>query len=89
MRAAPPKKETKEALEDDPLHEAERLRIIYQLITNPTSEGGAGITPKSGEWEGVESIFPLHDHEKGLRRMDTWRLERLSAQDVPHLLLSQ
>lgn len=38
------------------------MRIIYQLITNPTSEGGAGITPKEGEWENVESIFALHDH---------------------------
>ena len=63
MRAAPPKKETKEALEHDPLYEAERLRIIYQLITNPEKEGGAGITPKSGEWSGVESVFPLHDRE--------------------------
>ncbi|TGO88870.1 hypothetical protein BPOR_0137g00110 [Botrytis porri] len=26
------------------------------------NEGGAGITPKRGEWKGVESIFPLHDH---------------------------
>jgi hypothetical protein len=62
VRSAPPKKETKQALSHDPLYEAERLRIIYQLITNPTSEGGAGITPKSGEWAGVESLFPLHDH---------------------------
>jgi hypothetical protein len=62
VRAAAPPKETREALEAEPLYEAERLRIIYQLITNPTSEGGAGITPKEGEWEGVESIFALHDH---------------------------
>jgi hypothetical protein len=46
----------------EPLHEAERLRIIYQLITEPESEGGAGITPKDGEWKQVEDIFPLHDH---------------------------
>ncbi|KAF2027370.1 DUF590-domain-containing protein [Setomelanomma holmii] len=62
VRAAAPPKETREALESEPLYEAERLRIIYQLITNPASEGGAGITPKEGEWEGVESIFALHDH---------------------------
>jgi hypothetical protein len=62
VRAAAPPKETREALESEPLYEAERLRIIYQLITHPTSEGGAGITPKEGEWEGVESIFALHDH---------------------------
>src|SRR5690242_15838650 len=62
VRSAAPDKETRAALEAEPLYEAERLRIIYQLITNPTSEGGAGITPKEGEWEGVESIFALHDH---------------------------
>jgi anoctamin-10 len=62
VRTAAPPKETREALEAEPLYEAERLRIIYQLITNPTDEGGAGITPKEGEWKGVESIFALHDH---------------------------
>lgn len=62
VRSAAPDKETRAALEAEPLYEAERLRIIYQLITNPTSEGGAGITPKEGEWENVESIFALHDH---------------------------
>jgi hypothetical protein len=62
IRATAPSKETREALEAEPLYEAERLRIIYQLITNPESEGGAGITPKEGEWENVESIFALHDH---------------------------
>jgi hypothetical protein len=33
------------------------------LITNPTEEGGAGITPKVGEWKYVESIFALQDEE--------------------------
>jgi hypothetical protein len=62
VRSAAPDKETRAALEAEPLYEAERLRIIYQLITNPTDEGGAGITPKEGEWENVKSIFALHDH---------------------------
>lgn len=62
VRSAAPDKETRAALEAEPLYEAERLRIIYQLITNPTDEGGAGITPKEGEWKNVESVFALHDH---------------------------
>ena len=49
-------------LNDEPITEAERLRLVYMLITKPKIEGGAGITPKSGEWAGVESIFALHDH---------------------------
>lgn len=43
------------------MSEAERLRIIYLLMTKSEDEGGAGITPKSGQWKNVESIFPLHD----------------------------
>ncbi|KAI8936796.1 hypothetical protein NX059_006039 [Plenodomus lindquistii] len=62
VRTAAPTQVTRESLEAEPLYEAERLRIIYQLITNPASEGGAGITPKEGEWENVEAVFALHDH---------------------------
>lgn len=49
-------------LNGEPVTEAERLRLTYLLITKPRNEGGAGITPKDGEWKGVESIFALHDH---------------------------
>ncbi|KAF4611389.1 hypothetical protein G7Y89_g15624 [Cudoniella acicularis] len=62
VRTVAPEKEMQKNLEDEPVTEAERLRLVYLLITKPKNEGGAGITPKSGEWKGVESIFPLHDH---------------------------
>jgi anoctamin-10 len=63
VRSAAPDKETQRSLDKEPLTEAERLRIVWQLITLPESEGGAGITPKQGQWDLVESVFPLHDHE--------------------------
>ena len=63
IRTEAPEKETKKALAAEPLHEAERLRIVYQLITNSKEDGGAGIVPKSGEWKNVDSIFALHDHD--------------------------
>lgn len=63
VRTAAPDKEVHLALDSDPMCQAERLRIVYQLITNPTEEGGAGITPKQGEWKNVESVFALQDHE--------------------------
>ncbi|KAF2019552.1 DUF590-domain-containing protein [Aaosphaeria arxii CBS 175.79] len=72
VRAAAPPKETREALESEPLYEAERLRIIYQLITNPVSEGGAGITPKEGEWKEVEALFALHDHAYNKDWLKKW-----------------
>ncbi|KAB8290449.1 hypothetical protein EYC80_010881 [Monilinia laxa] len=62
VRTAAPEKNMQEALSAEPMTEAERLRLVYLLITKPRNEGGAGITPKKGEWKGVESIFPLHDH---------------------------
>ncbi|KAF2733124.1 DUF590-domain-containing protein [Polyplosphaeria fusca] len=83
VRVAAPPKETREALEAEPLYEAERLRIIYQLITNPASEGGAGITPKEGEWESVESIFALHDHAYNKDWIKKWGSQYfLQAEDL-------
>ncbi|KAK0112153.1 hypothetical protein ONS96_001410 [Cadophora gregata f. sp. sojae] len=61
VRSAAPEKEMQKAIDDEPITEAERLRLTYLLITKSTSDGGAGITPKEGEWKGVESIFALHD----------------------------
>ena len=54
------------------MYEAERLRIIYQLITNSESEGGAGITPKEGQWKNVEAIFALHDNAHNKEWITQW-----------------
>lgn len=62
VRTAAPEKEMQINLDQEPITEAERLRLTYLLVTKPRNEGGAGITPKSGEWKCVESIFALHDH---------------------------
>lgn len=61
VRTAAPEKQLDSNLNHEPITEAERLRLVYLLITKPENEGGAGITPKTGEWKGVDSIFPLHD----------------------------
>ncbi|EFX04153.1 plasma membrane channel protein [Grosmannia clavigera kw1407] len=55
---------------DEPISEAERLRLIYLLLTRSRSEGGAGITPPgsdalaggSNPHRFVAGLFPLHDH---------------------------
>ncbi|KAI0913638.1 DUF590-domain-containing protein [Ustulina deusta] len=61
VRATAPEKDIIKAFENEPVTEAERLRLVYLLITKPKNEGGAGITPKAGRWTQVTSIFPLHD----------------------------
>ncbi|KAK5213239.1 hypothetical protein LTR20_009360 [Exophiala xenobiotica] len=64
IRQIQPTKDTAETLASEPLTQAERYRMIHHMICCPQEEGGAGITPKHGEWKSVEAIFPLHDHVK-------------------------
>jgi anoctamin-10 len=82
-RQAQPDKGTEMALTKEPLTAAERFRLVHQMITSESSEGGAGITPKHGEWECVEAIFPLHDVRLNKEWMTEWaRKTFLSTQDL-------
>lgn len=58
--------------EDEPVTEAERLRLAYMLITQPRNEGGAGITPRVGTWRFVKGVFPLHDRAFNRRWIAEW-----------------
>lgn len=49
------------SVDDEPLTEAERLRVVYTLIASPASDGGCGITPGLDPWGYVEFISPLFD----------------------------
>ena len=72
IRAAQPDRETQNSLTSQPLTEAERYRIVHQLITGPKEEGNAGIIPKGGQWKNVESLFPLHDHTFNKEWVKKW-----------------
>ena len=67
-----PVKDAQGRLNPASLTEAERLRIIHLLITNPCSEGGAGVTPNEGDWPEVDAIFPLHDHNFNKEWLKHW-----------------
>ncbi|KAF3767706.1 DUF590-domain-containing protein [Cryphonectria parasitica EP155] len=62
VRTSAPSKDLTSYFEEEPVVEAERLRLVYLLITKPKAEGGAGVTPKIGQWKYVSSVFPLHNH---------------------------
>ena len=64
IRQIQPVKDAPEALTSNPLTPAERHRQILSMIVAPKEEGGAGITPKHGDWKNVASIFPLQDRAK-------------------------
>lgn len=70
----------------EPSTEAERLRVINHMITSPTEEGGAGITPQQGEWKNVTSVFPLHDEETNKKWMREWSQKTfLSDEDLDQI----
>ena len=83
VRQIQPVRETVDTLTGGPLSEAERLRVIHDLITAQRADGGAGITPKHGEWKFVEAIFPLHDHERNKKWLSQWAKKTfLTPQDL-------
>ncbi|KAL8829298.1 MAG: hypothetical protein Q9191_002087 [Dirinaria sp. TL-2023a] len=83
VRAAQPDKEVQNSLSSQQLTEAERYRIVYQMITNPREEGGAGIIPKEEPFKNVESIFPLHDHKFNKEWIKHWStMTFLKAEDL-------
>ncbi|WEW59197.1 hypothetical protein PRK78_004666 [Emydomyces testavorans] len=66
--------------------EAERLRTIYHMITWPRTDGGAGITPKYGDWNHVEAVFPLHDKDVNKEWIMNWsRKTILSRHDLDQI----
>lgn len=83
VRTSAPDKHIQNSIEAEPTTDAERLRLVYLLITKPRNEGGAGITPKLGEWEGVESIFAPHDHTFNKEWIKQWSTKYLlDAEDL-------
>ncbi|KAI9721043.1 MAG: hypothetical protein M1812_002524 [Candelaria pacifica] len=72
IRPAAPPRPSETSTPSEPLTESDRLRLVYLLLTKPRSERGAGITPKEGDFECVESIFALHDHTFNKEWIKKW-----------------
>lgn len=80
VRTSGPDKDLSQSLKDEPVTEAERLRLVYLLITKPQNEGGAAITAGSGQWKSVESVFPLHNHAFNKAWIQKWSSKYLLDQ---------
>lgn len=81
VRTAAPGQDLSKFFEDEPVTEAERLRLAYLLITKPQNEGGAGIMPKTGRWKHVVSLFPLHDHVFNSAWLKDWSAKYFLSDD--------
>lgn len=83
VRLSQPDKEVDLLDAKQPLYPAERLRIVHSMITGPSEEGGAGITPKHGQWKNVQAIFALHDHEYNKAWLKKWATQyTLKSEDI-------
>ncbi|OTB03722.1 hypothetical protein M426DRAFT_321429 [Hypoxylon sp. CI-4A] len=86
VRITAPDKDVGKEFANYPVSEAERLRTVYLLITKPKNEGGAGITPKVGQWKDVVSVFPLHDHTFNRKWIKQWSTKyTLNEQDLDQI----
>ena len=72
IRSTEPEQSSSGSSTSHPLTQAERYRLVYHMITNPREDGGAGITPKEGQWKHVESIFPLHNQNFNKEWIKKW-----------------
>lgn len=81
VRTSCPAQDLSQAFQDEPITEAERLRLVYLMITKPRNDGGAGITPAHGQWKYVESVFPLHNHAFNKKWIHQWSKKYLLGQN--------
>ncbi|KAG6250672.1 hypothetical protein E4U23_001285 [Claviceps purpurea] len=72
IRTSGPNPDLAKALQDEPVTEAERLRLVYQLIIRPENDSGAGINQASSKWKYVSDIFPLHDQQFNRSWIQKW-----------------
>jgi hypothetical protein len=68
-----------ESASHPPLTPADHLRLVYTYITSMTSDGGLGIIPGSEEWDLVESVLGLHDHEFNEVWIRSWTTRQITS----------
>ncbi|KAM0249217.1 hypothetical protein ACHAQJ_009123 [Trichoderma viride] len=86
IRISGPGSDVSQAIRDEPVTEAERLRLVYLLITDSRNDGGAGIIEGQGQWKYVEAIFPLHNNAFNKEWLHKWSqkyiLEQSDLDDI-------
>ncbi|KAG0166865.1 hypothetical protein DFQ28_000410 [Apophysomyces sp. BC1034] len=63
----------------DDFTDAERLRLVHDILTSAEKDGGADISPNVDKY--VESIMPLHDDQFDHEWIQTWSRKWLIGKD--------
>lgn len=85
VRISAPEKNVEKSFEDEPVTDAERLRLVYLLITKPKNDGGAGVTPTLGQWKHVASIFPLHNQRFNSHWIKKWSTKYVLDDEIDEI----
>ncbi|KAL4067152.1 calcium-activated chloride channel-domain-containing protein [Scleroderma yunnanense] len=66
-------------LDTAPLSPADRIRLVHAYITSTPQDGGLGIVPGCNEWDLVQSVMALHDHDFNEHWIRLWTRHRIAS----------
>lgn len=69
-------------LDSGPLSSADRVRLVHAYITSTPHEGGLGIIPDCREWDHVQSVMALHNHEFNDQWIRLWTRHRIASVEL-------
>jgi anoctamin-10 len=61
---------------------SDRLRLIHDYVTSTVKDGGLGIITGMPEWNRVESVIVLQDHDFNDEWIKTWSTRRVGLKDL-------
>ncbi|KAF8835484.1 DUF590-domain-containing protein [Paxillus ammoniavirescens] len=62
-----------------PLSPADRIRLVHAYVTSTPQDGGLGIIPDSKEWDLVQSVMVLHNHDFNEQWIRLWTRHRIAS----------
>ncbi|KAG8220382.1 calcium-activated chloride channel-domain-containing protein, partial [Butyriboletus roseoflavus] len=69
-------------LDSAPLSSADRVRLVHSYLTSTPQDGGLGIMPGCKEWDLVQSVMALHNHEFNEQWIRLWTRHRIASVEL-------
>ncbi|KAH7916667.1 calcium-activated chloride channel-domain-containing protein [Hygrophoropsis aurantiaca] len=66
-------------LDSAPLCSADRIRLVHTYITSTHQDGGLGIIPDCTDWDLVQSVMVLQDHDFNDQWIRLWTTHRIAS----------
>ncbi|KAG6336075.1 hypothetical protein ID866_3022 [Astraeus odoratus] len=66
-------------LDAAPLSPADRIRLVHTYVTSTPQDGGLGVIPECNDWDLVQSVMALHDHDFNEQWIRLWTRHRIAS----------